>query len=494
MNVGDSPPTGSLSFPAFVDAWNARFGHETPDIHQEMSRWLQEQWDIPHRDLLLLAFRDSGKSSIVGLFCAWRLTEAPDTRILVLAAEEGLARRMVRTVKRVVETLRPDLKPPKPDLWGAEAFTILRPGVHRDPSMEAKGIGANATGCHADIVVCDDVEVPNTADTAAKRAELRLRLGELAHVLSPRGTLLYIGTPHHHHTIYAAHPRPGEAQEFLAGFSRKELPVYKDMDNRADPWWSDRFTPETLERIRLRSGEAKFQSQMLLVPRRLGDGRLDPNRLRRYGAEPVRQGTSPDATILLQGRPLLHRRAWWDPSLGTNPEKGRAGDGSALAILFIDNEGCAWLHRLVYLTVPEGEEPAQAQCRQVALLCREFHVRHVSVETNGIGNFLPGLLREALSALGETGISVQNRTARTGKVDRILDAWEPRLLSGTLWAHDTVFDTRLVQEMEEWRPDLADASDDGLDAVAGALRDNGESGTPGRKLRSPILALTDFAV
>ena len=42
----------------------------------------------------------------------------------------------------------------------------------RDPSMLAKGIGANITGLRADLIICDDVEVPKNCDTALKRMDM----------------------------------------------------------------------------------------------------------------------------------------------------------------------------------------------------------------------------------------------------------------------------------------------------------------------------------
>ena len=57
-------------------------------------------------------------------------------------------------------------------------------------------------------MICDDVEVPNTAGTQHKRLELRERLREASFVLVPDGTQLYIGTPHSYYSIYADEARP----------------------------------------------------------------------------------------------------------------------------------------------------------------------------------------------------------------------------------------------------------------------------------------------
>ncbi|MEQ9556210.1 MAG: phage terminase large subunit [Rhodospirillales bacterium] len=180
-----------VNFAVFVVLWNNLQGLNTPDLHIRMAQWLQGERQAGHRELLLMAFRNSGKSTLVGLFCAWMLWRDPDLRIMVLAADLALARKMVRNVKRIIERhpLTRHLKPPRADQWASEQFTVNRRAELRDPSMLARGIGANLTGSRADVVICDDVEVPNTCDTAPKRADLRARLAEIEYVLVPGGNL-----------------------------------------------------------------------------------------------------------------------------------------------------------------------------------------------------------------------------------------------------------------------------------------------------------------
>ena len=87
----------------FVIAWNLQQGRETPDVHRRMAAWLDERWAAGDRRLLLMVFRDAGKSTLVGLFCAWLLGQDPNLRLLVLSAESGLATKMTRNVRRVIE-------------------------------------------------------------------------------------------------------------------------------------------------------------------------------------------------------------------------------------------------------------------------------------------------------------------------------------------------------------------------------------------------------
>ncbi len=456
-----------VDFPEFIWVWNHKLGQDTPRHHIRMARWLAARWRARDRELLLMAFRSSGKSTIVGLFCAWVLMGDPNLRIMVLAADFALAKKMVRNVKRIIERhpLTVGLKPPRREHWASDQFTVNRSGELRDPSMVAKGIGANITGSRAEIIICDDVEVPNTCDSAPKRLDLRERLGEIEYVLVPGGTQLYVGTPHSFYTIYAKHPRleAGETRPFLDGFERLEIPL---LDATGASAWPERFPADKVAGIRRRTGPNKFDSQMLLQPVNIADGRLDPDRLRLYEAELVYAESNGLPMLSLMGKRLVSASCWWDPAYGA-PGKG---DSSVVAALFTDDSGGYWLHRVRYLE----HDPAQADvdeatqlCRQVAAFVRELHLPAVTLETNGIGRFLPGLLRRELAA-GGTPCAVVEANSKRSKDQRIIDAFDAVLAAGALSAHRSVWNTPFIAEMREWQPG-GKARDDGLDAVAGCL-------------------------
>ncbi len=188
----------------FLDEWNRVLGLTTPSHHRQIMRFLVDVMDVsPHRGLLM-AFRHSGKSTVVGVFAACVLYLHPQTRILILSAESGLASRMVAHIRHILEN-HPwcgDLIPAVKKEWASGRITINRPIGIREPSVICQGIHGNITGMRADLIICDDIEVPNTSNTAQKRAALRERLRELDFILSPTGTMIYIGTPHTNDTIY----------------------------------------------------------------------------------------------------------------------------------------------------------------------------------------------------------------------------------------------------------------------------------------------------
>lgn len=484
-------------FSVFLALWNTNQNYRTPSIHFYIADWLQESWERGKTRLLLQAFRASGKSTIVGLFVAWLLTRDPDLRILVLSAEANLSAKMVRTIRKIIERhpLTAGLRPNRADDWSADSFTVKRKRVSRDPSVLARSLFANITGSRADVIICDDVEVPNTCDTVGKRETLRERLSENQFILVPGGTQLYIGTPHSYYSIYATNPREeiGEVREFLHGYERKTIPL---LNEAGDSAWPDRYSMEDIEQYKRESGPAKFSSQMMLEPMNILDGRLDLKKLRRYSGELIYEEVQQEATLRIGSRRLVSASAWWDPAFGKP-----GGDKSVLAVVYTDEEGEYWLHRVVYIAVCGDEDEATLQCRCVAEVCMNLYIPTIYLETNGIGGFLPSILRREIGNMKSFSV-VSEQVSSKNKAQRILDQFDVVMAANALHVHDSVYETRFMQEMQEWRPGLTSAKDDGLDAVAGALsmepvrlkRSYGKGFRPWKPIPGLHTAQTDFHV
>lgn len=469
-NTGQTRAADSTAtFPEFVWIWNRMQGMTTPTVHLRMSRWLQERWAEGDRELVLLAFRNSGKSTLTGLFCAWLLLQDPDLRILVLAGDFPLAKKMVRNVRRLIEAhpLTRPLWSVRPEVWAADQFTVARHLELRDPSMLAKSISANITGLRADAIVFDDVEVPSTCDSAPKREALRERIAEAEYLLTPNGLKLFIGTPHSYYSIYSKEVREelGKDKPILEHYKRLEVPI---LDQAGKSAWPERFSLAKIDSMLAATGPAKFQSQMLLKARPPSECRLDPERLPVYHDALIYRESNRTASLTLGGRRLVSASCWWDPAYGAPG----VGDANVVAAVFTDELGSYWLHRVEYIThdpaLVEHVDEATQLCRRVAELVRELHLPAVVVETNGIGRFLAGLLRQQLGRAG-LRCAVLEHASRTNKDLRILEAFDAVMAAKRLAIHDIVLHTAFVREMREWRPGSTGSRDDGLDAVAGCL-------------------------
>jgi hypothetical protein len=393
---------------------------------------LSSLWLSPSqpRQALLMAFRNSGKSTIVGLFCAWVLYNENAARILVIAADHALAKKMVRNVKRIIERhpLTRGLKPEKLDQWASDQFTINRDMELRDPSMLAKGLSANITGLRADLIICDDVEVPKNCDTPEKRQDMRDKLSELDYILTPDAMLLYIGTPHTFYTIYQTEfdESKKETQPFLQGFQKLEIPI---LNKKGESNWPERFSEEKINSIRIRSGENKFLSQMMLRPVNITDSVLDVSRLRSYKDE-LEVIYANGRQILKIGQvKMLSVSCWWDPSFAASVK----GDKSVIACVFTGEDGKYYLHDIEYIKIDcsENENIASKQCEVVADFLDKNFLPSVRIESNGIGKFLPGILREVLNRR-KLRVAVLEVFSKENKENKILRAFDV-LLAGRLY-------------------------------------------------------------
>ena len=420
------------------------------------------------RRLALLVFRDSGKSTLAALYASWQLASNPNLRVLVLSAEQHLASKMTRNIRHIIERhpRTRHLMPDHLDSWSNDRLTVKRSNISRDPSLLARGIFANLTGCRADIVICDDVEVPNTCETSQKRELLRQRLGEIEYIVVPDGVQIYIGTPHTYYSIYGSpEERSGTVSEnFLKKFAMLTLPIAK---SNGESRWPSRFTESDIDRIREMSGPTKFRSQMLLIPSRSDSIRLDPDLLCQYDAE-LDVIRSPTSSILkINERRAVHAVASWDPSYG----KERSNDSSVVAATYQDEYGHYWIHDILYLSFPraieDGHDEATALCREVISFCVRNHIRMLTVETNGIGKFLPSLLRREIRRQ-HVKIAVVENESRAPKDIRILGAFDVLLAGRRLHAHKRVIESPLLEELREWRPNRK-GRDDGLDAVSAGI-------------------------
>lgn len=456
-----------IDFFEFVYLWFRLQGLGMPKHQKQITQWLSSLWHSKGgRQALLMAFRNSGKSTIVGLFCAWVLYRNPSIRILVMAADHALAKKMVRNVKRIIEQhpLTKKLKPSRLDQWASDQFTVNREAELRDPSMLAKGLGANITGLRADLVICDDVEVPKNSDTSLKRQEMREKLDELDYILTPDGMQLYIGTPHTYYTIYQTEPesKKAEIEPFLRNFAKLCIPILSADGKSA---WPQRFSVEKIASIRTRSGENKFLSQMMLEPVNFRDSVLDPARLCPYEEEISITFANNREVLKIGNKKMVSASCWWDPSFAVKDN----GDNSVVACVFTDEEGKYWLHDIDYIKIVAGcdDNVATMQCEKVVDFLEKNYLPSVRIEVNGIGRFLPGVLKQVLHRRGFRA-AVLEAYSHQNKEYRILEAFEVLLAEKALNVSQKVWATPFIEEMREWSVE-GSTHDDALDAVAGCL-------------------------
>lgn len=243
---------------------------------------------------------------------------------------------------------------------------------------------------------------------------------------------------------------------FLSGYSELRIPILDDAGNSA---WPQVFPLEKIEEMRRTVGDRHFSAQMMLdyvAPDKI---RLDPGGIIIYNHNfDARIGKIGDFCI-------TGAIVYWDPSSG----KKNADNSVCVLIYRDDKNNRVFIHDILYLVVPDGTDyPLAYQCHRVFDFIRRHKQHTLAVETNGIGNALPEIMRNAISGT-DYGVQIRPITNSRKKEDRILNALEPLLSSGRLYAHTRIGQTPFFSEMLSWSPLGGTEHDDGIDAVSGAV-------------------------
>lgn len=82
------------------------------------------------------------------------------------------------------------------------AFDVAPAAPDHAPSVKSVGVMGQMAGSRADIIIGDDVEVPNNSETPAMRDKLSERVKEFDAILKPGGRVVYLGTPQTEESLY----------------------------------------------------------------------------------------------------------------------------------------------------------------------------------------------------------------------------------------------------------------------------------------------------
>lgn len=510
----------NVSFAAFFLIWADRQGWTVPDLHIGICHFLQHRG----RNAVLMVFRGVGKSTILGVYNAWCYYVDPTYRILHQGDQDKTAYKTSRDTKFILENHPLTMSRMNGNIQGEISFFTV-PGHNdpRNPSMQASGILSNITSSRADEIQNDDVEVPKNVGTPENREKLRHRLSEQIHIAVPGAKKLFIGTPHSHDSIYeeqinkgaellkiplfsnerAIEYTPGQ-QRYAVGFKpeivfagigefTQVLESGKDytfdrgditftnplqvsrVDCYAGNAWPERFTTDEMKHRRTECNtHNEWDSQYQLHAKPIGDIRLNPEKIIAYDVEPMIVHANRSVAMYLGRVRIAGMAIKWDPS-GAKLKS----DSSVLAVVLQDEIGRRYWHRSVNLSgevaefSTDGKTIIGGQVMQICKVVKEMSAPRVVVETNGIGGFAPSVLKAAFKQQGITcGVTENHESANKNK--RILESLEPLICSGMLWAHLSVLNGPMWEEMADWNPAVKEQPDDHLDAGAGACSLNPE--------------------
>ena len=148
--------------------------------------------------------------------------------------------------------------------------------------------------------------------------------------------------------------------------------------------------------------------------------------------------------------------------------------GASLHVCSGGGDENIYIHAVAYIRnkpvegFVDNQDEATFQSQQVCRLIAQNFLTSITIETNGIGKFLPAILRRELVNAGLKCAVLEHHSHRN-KDMRILEAIEVPLHANKLYLNADILSTPFPGEVREWRPNQAGCRDDGLDAVSGAL-------------------------
>ena len=151
---------------------------------------------------VIAAFRGCGKSSLSAMYILWKLYHEPELKVLIVSASMSRSEAMSAWILKTIGDL-PWLRHMLPDShdgrYSRIAFDIgTCKHIEQSPTVRSVGCTGMVTGSRANLILCDDIETPQTALTQMQREKLRNIINEFEVVLKPGddSEIVYLGTPH----------------------------------------------------------------------------------------------------------------------------------------------------------------------------------------------------------------------------------------------------------------------------------------------------------
>lgn len=260
--------------------WDAVGLPEPTPIQYDIANCLQH---LPNDRFIIQGFRGVAKSFISCAFCVWSLWRDPQLKIEIVSASKDRADAnavFIRNIIRTIDFLE-SLLPRKGQRDTQNQFDVGEAVPDISPSVKSVGITGQITGSRADILLADDVEIPNNSGTQVQRAKLGEAVKEFDAIIKPEGNIIYLGTPQNEMSLYnelqqrgyqtriwtVMYPETSAEREFYGDRLAKRIADRYDSNPRlwaGKPTDPKRFNKEEIYKRRLSYGKAGFALQFML--------------------------------------------------------------------------------------------------------------------------------------------------------------------------------------------------------------------------------------
>lgn len=481
-------------------------------VQYDIAKYLQTG---PNK-VCIQAFRGVGKSFVTSAYVLWELYRDPQKKIFVVSASKQRADNFTTFTLQLINEMQllAHLRPREDQRASRVEFDVGPAIADQSPSVRSVGITSQLAGSRADIIVADDIEVPNNSATVDMREKLLERVKEFSAILKPlpSSKIIYLGTPQTEDSLYNKLPDTFETRIWPARvptqaqcdqYGDKLAPIIRGMLDKL-PEWSPtdpiRFDEFDLAAREAEYGKAGFALQFMLNTQ-LSDLEKYPLKIK-------------DLIIMDVDKEQAPMKVNWLPNpekeLKNLPNLAMAGDRfytyhSASpemekytgSVMYIDPSGrgkdetgyavVKMLNGFLYLRRAGGLQGGYdtPTLRQICQIAKEEMVNEIQIEPNfGDGMYME-LLKPVAAEIWPCRITESERS-QAQKEQRIIDAIEPVMARHRLvvdrmvieddyrtaqaYDGDNKFQKTLIFQMTRICKDKgALRHDDRLDALAGAI-------------------------
>ena len=406
--------------------------------------------------LQIQAFRGVGKSWITAAFVLWTLYNDPDRKIMVVSASKDRADSFSIFCQRLILEVPwlSHLKPKNDDQrWSRVNFDVGPAAPHQAPSVKSVGITGQLTGSRADLMVLDDVEVPNNSMTELQREKLLQLVTECESILTPKpdSRIMFLGTPQTTFTVYnklreraykpfvwpARYPRKVAMYDGLLAPQLEE-----DLNKQDDLTWEPtdtRFREDDLLERESAMGRSNFMLQFMLDTS-LSDAEKFPLKFADLIINPVNPETAPENIIWCSSKDNIIKelpcvglpgdyyyspmqvQGEWQPYSETICSVDPSGRGSdeTVACFLSQLNGIMYLHEIYASTDGYSDKTLLS----ILARCKKYNVSTLLIESNFGDGMISELFRK--HAINKNvPINIEETRANVRKEDRIIDSLEP---------------------------------------------------------------------
>lgn len=439
---------------------------EPTPIQYDIAEYLQSS---PKR-AIIEAFRGVGKSYITAAYVVHQLLLDPELKFLVVSASKSRADDFSTFTQRIILELPicQHLVAKDTQRWSKIAFDVAPAKAAGSPSVKSVGVTGQLTGSRADIIIADDVEVPNNSMTQMMREKLGEAVKEFDAILKPDGKVVYLGTPQNEMSLYntllergysmrvwpARYPTVEASQKAYSGRLAPYLWSTLERDEEAisgTPTDSKRFSDEDLIERELSYGRSGFALQFMLDTS-MSDADRYPLKIADLIVYPCDIDTAPEKLVWGIFKPIdsvpnvalsgdrfyapedtIGRQRYTGSVLAIDPS-GRGSDETAYAVVKMLN---GFLHVAAAGGIAGGYN--DTTLKTIANLAKDHKVNAVLIESNFGDGMFTELLKPHMTKVYP--VSMEEVRHSKQKEARIIDTLEP-----VMNQHRLVIDPTVLQK------------------------------------------------